>query len=61
MVEKGYTPPIITIAGVKIRKAKDKWDENEVKMDSLNVKGMKALVCALCSDEFNRIYNCEKI
>lgn len=51
--------PTITIKGVQDIKSKDRWDENQMERDSLNAKVVSALVCALSSCEFHRVYNCE--
>lgn len=36
-------------------KPEDKWDENEMKRQYLNANAMNKLVCALSSDEYNRV------
>lgn len=43
----------------KISKREEKWDETEMKRNSLNDKAMNALVYALKFDEFNQICNSE--
>lgn len=58
-ITKGYTLPTITIGDVEIPKPENKWDENKMERDSLNIKAMNALVYALRSDEFNQACNCE--
>lgn len=45
----------------QIRKSEDKWNENEMKRDSLKAKALNALVCALTSNKFNRVYNCQTV
>ena len=49
---------MIRVDGVDIPKPEEDWDENDMKMDELNVKAMNLLYCALDSNEFNRISTC---
>lgn len=46
--------------GAQVPKLKDRCDEHEMKRDSLNAKAMN-LVCALSSDELNRVCNYETV
>lgn len=59
MIENGYTQPTIVIEAIEIHKLEDRWNENEIGRDSLKANSMIALVCALNSDEFNQVSNCE--
>lgn len=46
------------IKGIELRKPEDKWDQADMKWDTLN-KAKNASVCALNTEEFNRVSNCE--
>ena len=40
-------------------KDEKEWDEDDLKIMSLNSKAMNVLYCALDSNEFNRISGCD--
>ena len=49
IIINGYTPS---------KKDYKKWNVNEMKLATLDVKGLNTLFCAISQDEFNRISNC---
>lgn len=49
MVKKDYELPSMVVEGVKLSKPEDKWEEVDMKQDTLSAKSMNPLVCALSS------------
>eukprot|EP00252_Welwitschia_mirabilis_P000245 TRINITY_DN10253_c0_g1_i1.p1 TRINITY_DN10253_c0_g1~~TRINITY_DN10253_c0_g1_i1.p1 ORF type:complete len:108 (-),score=16.53 TRINITY_DN10253_c0_g1_i1:61-384(-) len=57
-VELGYVAPTKVAGGKTIPKPRADWDQADKRATQMNAKAMNALICALSSEEYNRVVQC---
>ena len=58
LVERGWTPPTVTVDNVTNLKPDITWTDEEFKWSSFNSKGLSAISGSVTPDEFKRIMTC---